>query len=508
MGRARRAFFVLTILFLAAPLLGQSPLTPQQKTSRYLETVRHQPGLLLAFLSQLPKGGDLHNHLGGSNYAENLIDFAAQEGLCLDRATWALHPAPCNPSCTSDDPAVQCTYRDQALYNSVIDAWSMRNWQPGRESAHDHFFATFDKFALALEHHVGDALAETMRRAAADHVEYLELMHIPDGLQSARLGEKLAWTPDFAAMRSHLLAAGLIDIVAAARAQLDRDEAQMRSALHCDTVSPDPACGITVRYLYPALRGRPPAQVFAQMVAGFEMASADPRYVGVNLVMPEDWYVPRLDFHLHMQMLDYLHSVYPRVHISLHAGELAMGLVPPEDLSFHIRESVELGHAERIGHGVDVMNERQPLALLREMARRNILVEICLTSNAQILGVEGDTHPFPIYRRYHVPVALATDDEGVARSEMTHEYLRAVENYDLSYADLKELARQSLEHSFLPGASFWSDTRPFRAVAACASNRAGSSGSSPTCQSFLEASPKARMQWKLEQQFADFENGF
>ena len=147
------------------------------------------------------------------------------------------------------------------------------------------------------------------------------------------------------------------------------------------------------------------------------------------------------------------------MHIALHAGELAMGLVPPEDLTFHIRASVERGHAERIGHGVSVMNEKDPIGLLHEMAERNVLVEIALTSNDMILGVSGDDHPLPIYMKYGVPVALATDDEGVSRSDMTHEYLRAVESYHLSYADLKRMARQSLEHSFLPGESLWADTK-------------------------------------------------
>ena len=87
--------------------------------------------------------------------------------------------------------------------------------------------------------------------------------------------------------------------------------------------------------------------------------------------------------------------------------------------------------------------------MLQELARRKILVEICLTSNDEILGVRGEQHPFPVYMRYRVPVALATDDQGVARSDMTHEYLRAAETYNLSYSDLKRMARQSLEHSFL-----------------------------------------------------------
>src|SRR5581483_7865086 len=193
--------------------------------------------------------------------------------------------------------------------------------------------------------------------------------------------------------------------------------------------------------------------------AGFEMAQADPRIVGINLVMPEDWYVPMHDFELHMRMMDYLHGVYPTVHISLHAGELAMGLVPPEGLRFHIRESVERGHAERIGHGVSVMYESDPLGLLHELAERGVLVEICLTSNDVILGLSGARHPLAIYRKYGVPVALATDDEGVSRSDMTQEYMRAVTEQGLSYVDLKQMARVSLAHSFLPGASLWDGSR-------------------------------------------------
>ena len=51
-----------------------------------------------------------------------------------------------------------------------------------------------------------------------------------------------------------------------------------------------------------------------------------------------------------------------------------MGLVLPEDLGYHIRQSVERGHAERIGHGVSVMNEKDPIGLLHEMSDRNVLV--------------------------------------------------------------------------------------------------------------------------------------
>jgi adenosine deaminase len=500
---------VLLIACFAGEALAQSGANAEQRTARYLDSIRRQPSLQLAFLREMPKGGDLHVHLSGALYAENLIDYAVGDNLCVDRTTSILIAPPCDDSCEkyTSKPAIRCAYGDHVLYNSIVDAWSMRNWEPGEESGHDHFFATFDKFSLATHNHIGDALAEAASRAAGDHLQYVELMHTADAVQSGQLGAKLGWDDDFAHMRERLLAGGLKDIVTSTGKRLDDDESNMRSLLKCGTPEASPGCEVKIRYLYQVLRGLPREMVFAQILLGFELAQTDPRFVGLNLVMPEDWYVPMHDFKLHMKMLDYLHGLYPRVHISLHAGELAMGLVPPEGLRFHIRDSVERGHAERIGHGVSVMNEDHPLDLLREMARRNILVEICLTSNDVILGVKGDDHPLPVYIKYGVPLALATDDEGVSRSDMTHEYLRAVQTYEsLSYKELKRMARMSLEHSFLAGTSLWTST--FRPVAACANDRAGDGKISPGCQKFLDASERAQLQWRLEEEFAGFEKKF
>jgi hypothetical protein len=185
-----------------------------------------------------------------------------------------------------------------------------------------------------------------------------------------------------------------------------------------------------------------------------------------------------------------------------------MGLVRPEDLGFHIRASVEHGHAERIGHGVSVMEEKDAVGLLKELAQRNILVEINLTSNDLILGVSGDDHPLPAYMKYGVPVALCTDDEGVSRSDMTHEYLRAVETYGLTYEDLKHMARQSLEHSFLPGQSLWVQTKTqFRTVSQCTADT-GVGKTSSKCSEFLAKNERAREQWKLESAFQNFEKQF
>jgi len=495
------------LIFLVLPTLAVAQ-TAEQKTTRYLDTVRNQPPLLLAFLRDMPKGGDLHNHLDGAIYAEDLLDFAASDNFCLDRTTSYLIAPPCD-SCENytAKPGVRCAYGDHVLYNQIVDAWSMRNWQPGDESGHDHFFAAFDKFGLASHGHVADAVASVINRAAREHVQYIEFMHTADGMAAAELGMKLGWDSNFAKMRDRLLDGGLKEVASVTSKTLSDDEARVSSELKCRTPEAEPGCDVTVRYLYQVLRGLPHEAVFAQILLGFELASSDPHFVGLNLVMPEDWYVPIHDFNEHMSMLDYLHAVYPRVHITLHAGELSMGMVKPEDLTFHIRASVERGHAERIGHGVDVMLEKDPIGLMKEMAARNILVEINLTSNDMILGASGDDHPLSIYMKQGVPVAISTDDEGVARSDMTHEYLRAVDGYKLSYSELKRMTRQSIEHSFLPGHSLWADTRgTFRPVAACEANTPAKP--SEACGKFLASSERAREQWKLEKEFAAFEKKF
>jgi adenosine deaminase len=500
----------LTVLCLPQSFRAQSA---EEKTAKYMESVRHQPELLLPFLQQVPKGGDLHVHLSGAIYAESMIDWASENALCVDRSTSKLIRAACD-SCEpyKNKPSVRCAYHDQILFDQLVDAWSMRNWHREEESGHDHFFSTFEKFDPALENHIGDALAEVASRAAADHLQYVELMHTADGAQAATLGSKIGWDggshDDFSKFRDQLLAGGMADVVASLRSRLDADEARKKEVLHCGTAQAAAGCGVTMRYLYQVLRGLPREQVFAQILLGFELTKADPRFVGFNLVMPEDYYVPMHDFDLHMRIIEALHKFYPATHVSLHADELWMGLVPPEGLRFHIRESIERAGAERIGHGVAVMSEDDPIGLLWEMAKKNVLVEICLTSNDVILGVSGDLHPLPVYMKYGVPMALATDDEGVSRSDMTHEYLRAVETYGLSYADLKRMARESLEHSFIPGDSLWSEGPGERYVPPCEISLRGSGIPNSACKAALEHSERARVQWQLETAFVEFEKKF
>ncbi|HKV46743.1 MAG TPA: hypothetical protein VJN69_01540 [Candidatus Acidoferrales bacterium] len=480
--------------------------TNETHTSRELESVRNNPLKLYAFLYRMPKGGDLHNHLGGAVYAESWIRDAEEARLCVDTRTDTLVQLQ-NGNCAEGDVPATKAASDQTLYDALIDAFSMRGFVPTTGvTGHDHFFSTFDKFAAVDSENTGKSVDEVATRAAAQNEQYLELMDTPPFTHAVALARQIGWKDDLAALRNALLAAGLRDEIATDRAEYDKVETVRNQREYCGQPDAAPACKVQIRYLYQILRGFPKEQVFAQTLLGFEVASVDPRVVGINYVMPEDGEISMADYALHMRIVGFLHTLYPKVHISLHAGELAPGLVTYEGLCCHIREAVEVAHAERIGHGVDVMYEDRPYDLLAEMAKNHVMVEINLTSNDVILGVSGKDHPFPIYRAYGVPVALSTDDEGVSRINLTHEYVRAVETYDLHYSDLKQMVRDSVEHTFLPGESLWDKPDDFGHTApACAKDALGANKPSTRCGDFLKQSEKAREQWELERRFREFE---
>ncbi|MCQ8278073.1 adenosine deaminase [Acetobacteraceae bacterium KSS8] len=473
----------------AAPLPALAANTDTtEAVSALFRRVETDPARLRAFLHAMPKGGDLHNHLAGAVYAESYLDWAGSGGLCVDPGTHTLSRPPCDPAHPS---LAEMQTRDPGFRDAMIDALSMRAFvpHPGDASGHDHFFATFHKFDAAATGRIGEALAEEAHRAAAEHVGYLEIMWYPRVRESAALGLAHPFLPtDFPADLA-AITPGIPSLLASARADTDQAMARMRQLLRCDAPDADPGCRVTIRFQTFLLRVLPPGAVFAQMAYSYALVAADPRFVGVNIVAPEDDPVALRDYDLHMRMFGFFHQAHPEVRLSLHAGELALGLVPPEALESHIREAVEIAGASRIGHGVDIASERDPIGLLREMAQRHVTVEINQTSNEQILGVHGSEHPFPLYRAHGVPLTLSTDDEGVERIDLTHEYVRAVESWKLDYPALKDMARSAVANSFLAGAPL----------------PAGTDIAHPPSPSLLRSSDKARQQWGLEQDLAAFE---
>ena len=472
-------------------------------TAQYFETIKHDPNALQAFIRQMPKGGELHDHFDGAVYAESLLDNAKHDNICINAHT--LIPENNTQNCL---PEYQIDHvaKHPTIYNAIIDAWSLRHFVPHNGiSIQDHFFSTFPRFEPIFYRHLGANLADVLKQAEQEHEQYLELIFGTRWDEAGALAKKVGWDPDLATLRKKLLKNGINTIVE----NVSQDTAKMLAAkntlLACQSKHPDPACQVTTRFIYFAFRHIHPEQVFAQLLTGFEVATHNPHFVGVNLVGPEDAKISLTDYHLHMKMIGFLHGLYPKVHITLHAGELTSGDVVPSALRFHITDAIKTAHAERIGHGADIAFETQAPQLLTHMATQHIPVEMCLSSNAALLGLKGDEHPLGFYLKHHVPIILDTDDAAILRTDLNREYVLAVQRYDLDYKALKHITRNALTYSFLPGKNLWADPAADTPVAACAGIPLGAEQPTAQCARFLKNSEKASLQWILESKLRTFE---
>ncbi len=499
-GVAVGALLASAALLSAGAALAQPAQTPEARTAARFDAVVKDRAQLRMFLRAMPKGGDLHNHLAGAAYAEDFLAWADADGLCVTTDVLpAIAAGPCDAP--GKVPAKGLGKSNPALYGRAINSLSMRSYNPGADGAmasgHDQFFSTFGRFGPVLNGNLPGLLAAARDYAAGDHVGYVETSVNPAAMVDLVAAARTRpWDGDLDKALAALEPA-IPAMTAKARQEFDVAEAEADRRQGCLAQKPRTGpCAVVLGYQGFAVRILPPPVAFAQLVASFALAQADPRFVGVNIVAPEDDPTSLSDYALHMRMLQFLHARYPDVKLSLHAGELTLGLVTPRELRSHIRQAVEIAGASRIGHGVDIAYEDDAPALLARMARDKVAVEINLTSNDVILGVKGADHPLHLYRKAGVPFVLATDDEGVSRIDLTNEYLRAVTEQGLTYADLKAAARASLDYAFLPGASLWASGHT--PTAACA--KAG-----PACDRFLAASRKATAQWRLEREFEAFE---
>jgi hypothetical protein len=478
----------------------------EAQVAKWFDKNRDNKSALTAFVRKMPKGGDIHSHLSGAVYAEDYLKWAAEDGYCVDpNAKILVEPSACgqNPSYIKASEVS----KTPGLYDALIDKWSTRNLASAGQSGHDQFFKAFAGFSAisSSASRQDEMVASVTNRAASQNIYYLELMMTVRGSEVRQLGRTVGWNPNFAEMRQKLLDRKLMDLVKQGSQDLAETERQLPITLQCGTPSAQPGCKVTVRYLQQTTRTKAPEEVFAQLLYAFELANADPRVVGINLVAPEDDPVALRDYTLQMEMLKFLRGQYPETKIALHAGELTPEFAPPEALRSHIREAVEVAGAKRIGHGVDIMGEDKPAELMAQMKKLGVLVEICLTSNEVILNIENDEHPFMKYWKAGVPLTLASDDEGISRIDLSNEYILATQRYKLGYKDLKVLARNSLEYSFIEGKSLWESPELKKITSACAKDTPGLAATSSECSTFLKENDRARLQWELESNFAAFE---
>jgi adenosine deaminase len=185
----RRGVVLLVFLFtsLSASTAGaqttrpatveRKTLTADQKGEVQLAAARTNPLQLRQFLKKMPKGTELHYHLGGGVYAESFIRAAVEDGLCVDAKELALVKCAANRGLEHSVVPASDAYKNQSLYDQLVDSLSMRNFVPcAGVSGYDHFFDTFAKFRALGSTQDGEWVDEVASRAAAQNVQYRDLM--------------------------------------------------------------------------------------------------------------------------------------------------------------------------------------------------------------------------------------------------------------------------------------------------------------------------------------------
>lgn len=438
-------------------MLTQAFFCQAQKIDDYFESIRNTPNKLTVFFSQMPKGGDLHHHYSGSVYAETYLDYAIDQDYFINTNTLEVKDS----LKTGDTDFVRFSILNRsalaATKQRILQKWSVKDYNGVSYPSDKLFFETFPNFNIASNKTFDEGLIEIKNRAKRENVSYIETMFtsiranislgrfkdqrdLMDRYLPARNAEKL--TPVFEKL---FLAFSGNDTLKSSISTFNKELRHKHDSLKLDDTL------FTIRYQNYVVRiADNPVELFKNLYVAFESAQQSDLIVGVNIVAPEDDEISMKYYWLHMQMFRFLGTKYKDVKYSLHAGELALGMVRPEDLTWHINSAVREAGAKRIGHGVDLPYEADPYGLLAYMSKNDIAIEINLYSNEFILKVKEDHHPLMLYKQFNVPIVISTDDAGVLRSSHIHQFVLLATRYkSLSYVDIKKMVFNSIQYSFM-----------------------------------------------------------
>jgi len=383
------------------------------------------PAELYAFLYDLPKGGDIHNHAGGANLPEwiwaVLTDPSRNGGdTFYTRVRYSNHP-------DSPLPFVRYHTIRRFSYEALPDvlkgeyelltslsasdqaAWlsSLVLDEPGE--GRDEFFTVSMWVRLGNiytnPHVTAELLVDNLEAFGAEKVRYIETQFD---------------------IRNLVDNSGRPIPVDEAIAMLERRLARS------DAVE----TGVVLRFQSIVLRFTPHAEDHLRETYAFVDGHRD-RWVGINMAGIEErgQGYPRRFLETYRE----LRRTYPTLPLSIHAGEM-------DGPDSHVRDTLLLG-ASRIGHGVNLIKDDDTMLLLQQ--GRRTLVEINLISNRLLEYVPDlSVHPFPEYLRTGIPVCLNTDDRGMWSSNLTDEYFTAVTTFNLSWDEIVTMGRNSLAFSF------------------------------------------------------------
>src|SRR5712691_2053069 len=166
--RRVRGLFALLMVVATAGTPG-APVADERATARRFEQARRDEPSLIAFLRAMPKGADLHNHVGGALYSEDGLRSAILHHLYFNPSTNRFE----EQKTDQNVPAEQLLGDDRLRYQ-FLDAATMRGPTSGPAGGHDHFFRTFGLRNSAWRGTpFEEALATVVRRAHLQNEQYL-----------------------------------------------------------------------------------------------------------------------------------------------------------------------------------------------------------------------------------------------------------------------------------------------------------------------------------------------
>jgi adenosine deaminase CECR1 len=400
-------------------------LAASSTSSARFETIKREASSeeLYRFLYALPKGGDLHNHLGGAGFPPILSRLATDRTVNGNQTFYTrVRINDCDVDCGTPlyyfltfreshyQELPECCRMEyeplDELSADELEAWqsAMKIDEP-TEGRNEFFEALWPRLNDVLEEAsiLAELAVENMKLFADEGVRYVEFQISPFGRRAG--GHPIS--PD-----------------------------EMHEILVARLSKPDAtATGVTVRFQTNVLRFSPRAEEMVEASYAFVDRHRD-WWSSVNLVGRED-----NDKGYPLRFLETFRKMrrrYPDIPMSIHGGEV-------DEPNRHVRDTLLLG-ADRIGHGTNLVTDPDTLLLLRS---GQFPIEVSLVSNQLLRYASPDEHPFPEYLRLGIPVCLSTDDRGMWDSNMTDEYFNAVTAYNLSWDELIQLGRSSLRFAFV-----------------------------------------------------------
>jgi adenosine deaminase len=275
--------------------------------------------------------------------------------------------------------------------------------------------------------------AEVVADAAADNVRYLELR----------------FTPSTLASQIHCSIADVIAWVCEAAQQAGREH------------------GVMVRLIVSMNRHESPELALRALDAA--LAARDKGVVGLDLAGRETGFPARPFGPM------FFEGKQAGLGITVHAGEWQG--------SANVRDAIEHMGADRIGHGVRVVEDSRVVALARE---RGVIFEVCPTSNVQS-GVVSNIRHHPLIDMYYLGLktTINTDDPTISDIVLSDEFMVAARTFHFSFEALQQHVLKAVDAAFLPA-----DQKAALRAAIC---REMGLGGCPTVQSDDRSSQVSRV---------------